>query len=114
MKILVCGGRDYSDQKTVFTVLNVLSSVHGSLTIIEGGQSGADRLARRWAHEHKAGLITIEADWEGLGRKAGPIRNAEMLKLKPDAVLAFPGGCGTADMVRRARAAGFSVTEVKA
>lgn len=114
MKILVCGGRDYSDQKAVFSVLNVLRSVHGALTIIEGGQTGADRLARRWAHEHKAGLVTVEAEWDRLGRRAGPIRNAEMLKLEPDAVVAFPGGRGTENMKRQARAAGVEVVEVKA
>jgi ABC-type branched-subunit amino acid transport system substrate-binding protein len=32
---------------------------------------------------------------------------------KPDAVVAFPGGRGTADMVRQARAAGIEVREVQ-
>lgn len=32
---------------------------------------------------------------------------------KPDLVVAFPGGRGTADMVQRARAAGVEVLEVK-
>lgn len=32
---------------------------------------------------------------------------------KPDLVIAFPGGRGTADMVRRARAAGIEVREIK-
>jgi hypothetical protein len=31
---------------------------------------------------------------------------------KPDLVIAFPGGGGTADMMRRARAAGVEVLEV--
>jgi ABC-type sugar transport system substrate-binding protein len=31
---------------------------------------------------------------------------------KPDIVVAFPGGTGTADMVRRARKAGVVVIEV--
>jgi len=30
---------------------------------------------------------------------------------RPDIVLAFPGGTGTADMMRRARAAGVRVVE---
>jgi hypothetical protein len=47
------------------------------------------------------------ADWEKLGRSAGPIRNQAMLdEGRPDLVVAFPGHHGTADMVRRARAAG--------
>jgi predicted Rossmann-fold nucleotide-binding protein len=32
---------------------------------------------------------------------------------RPDAVIAFPGGKGTADMVRKARAAGLPVVEAR-
>jgi len=49
------------------------------------------------------------ADWETHGRAAGPIRNEKMLTWKPDLVVAFPGGVGTADLVRRAEAAGVPV-----
>jgi hypothetical protein len=35
-----------------------------------------------------------------------------MLEYGPDLVVAFPGGRGTADMVRRAKAAGCEVLEV--
>ena len=46
-------------------------------------------------------------------RGAGPERNARMLaEGRPDLVVAFPGGTGTADMVRRAKAAGVRVVEV--
>ena len=50
------------------------------------------------------------AKWDELGRngrKAGPIRNQQMLdEGRPSLVVAFPGGRGMADMVRRARNAG--------
>jgi hypothetical protein len=50
------------------------------------------------------------ADWNTHGRAAGPIRNQRMLdEVKPELVVAFPGGRGTADMVRRAREAGVNV-----
>ena len=45
--------------------------------------------------------ITPE-QWHKLGFVAGPIRNHRMiLQGKPDGVIAFKGGNGTADMVRR-------------
>jgi hypothetical protein len=54
------------------------------------------------------------ADWFSHGKAAGPIRNQEMLAMEaPALVVAFPGGRGTADMVRRARKAGVDVLEVK-
>lgn len=50
------------------------------------------------------------ADWDGQGRGAGIRRNAEMLAQGcPSAVLACPGGRGTADMVERAALSGLPV-----
>lgn len=54
------------------------------------------------------------ADWERNGRAAGPIRNRQMLDGKPDLVIAFPGGKGTADMVAEAKRRGIAVREVGA
>lgn len=41
--------------------------------------------------------------------KVGPKRNRKMLELKPDGVVAFPGGRGTMDMIRAATEAGVPV-----
>ena len=52
---------------------------------------------------------TYPAAWDR-GRRAGPERNQRMIEIgEPDGGVAFPGGCGTADMVRKARAAGLVV-----
>jgi hypothetical protein len=77
--------------------------------IIEGGAQGADRFAREWAEAHAVKVETYYADWR-VGPKAGPIRNQRMLDDgRPDVVVAFAGGRGTADMVRRAMRAGVQV-----
>lgn len=117
MKVLVCGGRDYDDWSRVRSVLDHLSPVDGNgiTHVIHGGADGADALAARWAIERDITCSTYFADWAKHGRAAGPIRNGEMLtKGAPDVVVAFPGGRGTADMVRRSRAAGVRVIEVTA
>lgn len=115
MRVLVCGGRDFNDRETVFHTLHELASEHGWLTIIEGGASGADKLAREWANLCWHGVITKPADWDRYGKGAGPIRNGQMLiGGKPDLVVAFPGGRGTADMVRQATNAGVKVMLVSA
>jgi len=115
MRVLVCGGRDYADAKSVFAVLDNIRREYGPLTVIQGGASGADALARKWcATEPRVHMVNEPADWKTHGRAAGPIRNQKMLtEHKPDLVLAFPGGRGTADMVRRARAAGVRICEIK-
>ena len=112
MKVLVCGGRDYADSMRVERELDALAKWTAKISIIEGGASGADAFAHRWAQKRNAPIQTFRADWEAHGKAAGPIRNAKMLAAGPDLVLAFPGGKGTADMVRRARLAGVKVCEV--
>ena len=111
MRVLVCGGRDFDDGYVLECTLNRLKipPTH----IIEGGASGADHLAALWAGFHSVPHTTFQADWKAHGRAAGPIRNQQMIdEGKPDLVIAFPGGKGTADMVRKARAAGVDVIEV--
>lgn len=107
--VLVCGGRAYADRDKVFAALDELQPSR----IVHGGARGADGIAADWARRNGVRVREYKADWERLGRAAGPQRNAHMLSdARPDIVLAFPGGRGTADMVRRARAAGVEVREV--
>lgn len=110
-RVLVCGGRDYADEARVFAELNDLDPDF----LIEGGAGGADTLAWRWANCKLPPdrRLTISAEWDRYGKAAGPMRNQRMLdEGKPDLVLAFPGGKGTADMIRRAKRAGIQVKEI--
>lgn len=112
-RVLVCGGRDYLNETAIKKALNSLRCEHGPLVVIQGGAKGADRIAREWCYSQPSGLMINEpADWASHGRAAGPIRNQKMLdEHRPDMVLAFAGGAGTNDMVRRARKAGVTVIE---
>lgn len=106
-RVLVCGGRDYVNFDHV---RNVLAGLDGIKVIIEGGATGADYCAAHWAAKANVSVQTFPADWKTHGRAAGPFRNQRMIdEGKPDLVIAFPGGRGTADMIRRAEAAGVPV-----
>lgn len=81
--------------------------------IISGMANGVDTVAIEWAVMNWCSLEEYPADWKQYGKAAGPIRNQRMLdEGKPDLVIAFPGGRGTADMVRKAKAAGIEVREI--
>ena len=112
-KVLVCGGRDYPDFQKLQDIMDAL---HGHTPIgilIEGGARGADRMASSWARAAQVMTMTFPADWEKHGKAAGVIRNQLMLdEGKPDLVVAFPGGRGTAGMVRKARRAGVEIMEI--
>ena len=109
MRIIVCGGRNYSDRTTVARVLGALD---GQTTIIHGDAPGADRLAATIAADYGYRVESYPADWDGHGKAAGPIRNQQMLDAGADLVIAFPGGRGTADMSNRAQRAGVPVLKV--
>lgn len=114
MRVLVCGGRDFTDTVFVVNSLFRLEEDYGDFSVvIHGGAPGADTEAGVFAKMRHAKEIVFRANWKKHGKAAGPIRNQRMLdEGQPALVVAFPGGRGTADMVRRARASGVPVIEV--
>jgi len=111
MTVLVCGGRNYADRERVYRLLTFNRAKIAM--IVHGGAKGADQLADDWAYANQVPCLTVPADWGRFGKKAGFIRNEKMLSLgKPDLVVAFPGGVGTAMMVRLAKKQGIRVVEV--
>lgn len=115
MRVLVCGGRNFRSPAQVYRFLDDFHAATPIDALIQGGcPTGADRFAKEWARK-TPGIERYErkADWAQHGPSAGPKRNARMLEWKPDVVIAFAGGRGTADMVRRAKAAGVRVVEVE-
>lgn len=117
MRLLVCGSRTYRDYENILTCLTrkiaQLDRAGDAIEcIIEGGAKGADKLAKKAAKLLDIPVIEFEAEWDKYGKRAEPIRNAEMLREgKPDIVMAFCVGAvltrGTADMVRRAEQVGI-------
>lgn len=113
MRVLVCGGREYDDWRTICWALDQYARNKPPATIIQGGAKGADFLAKVWAKYMAVDCEEYPADWKKHGKAAGGIRNQQMLdEGKPDIVVAFPGGAGTADMIRRAKQAGVEVTQI--
>lgn len=111
-RVLICGGRNYSDRKRLRFVLNKLHEKRGFTAVATGAAAGADFEGEMWAAIAGLPVSKYPADWRRDGKGAGPRRNARMLaEFKPDLVVAFPGGRGTADMIRRAEAAGVEVIE---
>ncbi len=112
MRILVCGGRDYADIPALDTALDAIHAQRPVTRLIHGAARGADSLAAAWARSRGIPTLPFPADWNKHGKAAGFLRNATMLREGcPDLVVAFPGGKGTAHMVKLARNAGVTVLE---
>jgi hypothetical protein len=114
LKVLICGGRDFSDAAFIHAELDRLHERYGFDTVIEGDARGVDRIAGEWARRRAVALIEFPANWKDEGRHAALIRNERMLQEgKPDLVIAFPGGSGTSHTCWKAEQAGIAVLRVE-
>jgi len=97
-------------------MIDVISDVvarGGYDQIVSGGATGADSVGEYYARDiGKCGLIEFPADWDKYGRAAGPRRNEAMARYtaqRGGGIVAFEGGKGTADMLRRAKKHGITI-----
>jgi YspA, cpYpsA-related SLOG family len=91
MRVLVTGSRDWWDWEAVFgTLADLAREHHGQVVVVHGAaHSGADHFADMAARSLGLTPEPHPADWATHNRRAGPIRNAEMVALGADLCLAF-------------------------
>lgn len=108
MKVIIAGGRDFKpDNKAYDWTLETLRNI-GCTQIVSGGARGADSFGEYIAKQTKTSLIIFNADWNKHGRAAGPIRNRQMAEYA-DALIVFPGGRGTNNMIQNAKDKGLMI-----
>lgn len=113
-RVLVFGGRDFSRRDVLFDALDEIRQHNQIDSVITGSARGVDSFGSEWAVSRGIPLIEYPANWDKHGRRAGPIRNQQMLdEGKPTLGVQFPGGTGTEDMRRRLNGAGVRVIEVR-
>lgn len=110
MRIGIVGSREFSRLDLVRARID---DFPGGVTVVSGGARGVDLEAERYAREKGLEVVVCLADWDGLGKKAGFIRNQQIVD-ESDWVVAFWDGKsrGTADTVKKAKAAGKLVDVV--
>ncbi len=90
LRVLVCGGRGYSDRARLFSFLDEFKHLG---VVASGAAPGADWLAEQWCMEHGVPFKGYPAQWDVHGKAAGPIRNRQMLNEgKPDEALGLISG----------------------
>lgn len=108
--VAVCGGRDYPHQDKVWSALDALHDVLGPFRVVTGDAAGVDHHTHTWALARGVPCLRVRADWARHGKAAGGLRNQQILDThRPDHLIAYPGGPGTADMRQRAETAGIPV-----
>ncbi len=109
MRLIFCGGRDFTDRPAVETAMTLLLDRYGRFVVVHGAARGADTLSAEVGAALGLEVEAHHADWDRHRRRAGPLRNKAMLESGVERVVAFPGGTGTANMVGQARNAGVPV-----
>lgn len=111
MKLAIIGSRGFEDYGHFVTVMldwfgrYEEAGPYSVVTeVISGGAKGADSLGARWAKERNIKLTEFIPDWNKHGRKAGILRNEDIVKAA-DFVLAFWDGAskGTANSLSIAK-----------
>jgi hypothetical protein len=128
MRILLTGSRDWDDRRAIYDALERIVSDHAlhyepdeygnylpdpdKITVVHGAcPTGADEWANQWAISN-CDMRLVEqhpADWERYGKRAGPIRNQEMVDLGADLCIAFirNGSRGATHTAQQAAKAGI-------
>jgi len=110
MRVIIAGGRDYTLTDEDHEYLDEAKRLLPITSVVCGMARGADMGGHAWAKSREIPIDEHPARWDLHGRYAGPIRNREMGAVA-DALIAFPGGRGTADMIRVARQRGMPVMQ---
>lgn len=116
-RVFVVTGSRENGHLLMDLVCYTLSLAEPDFLILGDCPTGVDAFALAWACCNDVKRKRHIADWRGLRKKAGPVRNGEMVAhgvLLGAEVIAFPrGGPGTADCMKQARAAGLPVHVIR-
>ena len=79
MKVIVAGGRDFNNYKLLKETLDKVQQEYGNITeVVSGTAKGVDKLGEKYANENNIPIKRFVPDWQGLGKKAGHVRNRQM------------------------------------
>ena len=88
LRIIVAGSRDFDDFELLWKSVEkiqrgIVEEKFRDLNrvcIVSGTARGADKLGELYAERTGLHTSRFPADWDGLGKRAGYVRNAEMAK----------------------------------
>ena len=98
-KLAIIGGRDFHDYSLMCKFLDPHKDSVSE--VISGGAKGADSLGYKWAIDNNIPTTIFKPDWELHGKRAGFIRNADIVN-GCDRLIAFWDGKskGTANSIQ--------------
>lgn len=105
MKVIIAGSRHYNPELADTLVENAIAQAGWNIThVINGTATGIDQAGARWAKKNNKTVINYPPDWKTHGKKAGPLRNTQMLNNADALILIWDGKSkGSKNMLTQAK-----------
>ncbi|QPB44203.1 DUF2493 domain-containing protein [Medusavirus stheno T3] len=103
VKVAIVGGREFADKARLYEVMDDLALKHKIALVVSGGATGADTFGAEWAKDRGIATRIFIAEWKKYGRKAGIIRNGQIVDAATMLVAFWDGKSpGTKNSIQRA------------
>ena len=108
MKLIIAGGRDFActpgklEEHYILgaNAMNAVFQMHNITEVVCGKAKGADSFGESKAKANDIPVAEFPADWEVYGKRAGPVRNAQMGDYADMALIFWDGKSrGTKNMI---------------
>lgn len=117
VRILITGSRIWEDEKTIRQALRHIWKLYAAddPILVHGGANGADTIAGKVWKTFGGKVEVHKANWDTLGRRAGYVRNAEMVAAGATLCIAFiaSGSRGATMCADLAEAAGIPTRRIR-
>lgn len=96
LKIMVTGSRSITDKHSIRNAIDTVRPLverggYKEVIFFHGAARGVDRIAGEYADELGWRVVPVPADWDGLGKSAGYVRNDIMMKLSQWVIAIYDG-----------------------
>ena len=91
MKLAIVGSRGFNDYDLLCDTIEEHFDIKEITHIVSGGARGADALGERFADDFGIGKIIFPAQWNLYGKRAGFLRNRDIIKTCDQCVAFWDG-----------------------
>jgi len=113
MKLIIAGGRDFSNYELLCEEVGRVIANFPQVEIVSGGARGADLLGEHYAIDNSIPVKRFPAEWDKYGKSAGFRRNSDMAQYADHCICFWDGKSkGTGHMIDLAKKAGLRLVVV--